>query len=228
MSLITRSAGGWSDAEVLISKNAAHAAVVSMAIDPAGVRYAFSLNWKKRFRVDTGGGFGPEDFWHYSGSNPTHNRWFRLDSVAVQSGTWIAYIAGRNWGPIEVAHFRRTGDCGSFCGDNDCGGEEDACSCLYDCIDQCCIDAGVYDAGDADPSDPCYVCRPGEDQRAWTHDPEAPGCAPDEPGSDAPAEEAAEDIMSDMAAETPDVYDESTGDGVSTATDGCGCAIIIK
>lgn len=233
-SYIFRTGTDWSEPLELFP-NAAHAAFVELEIDPAGIIYAFGINWHKRYRVDPGSGFEPTEFW-----NPANSRWFGRDSVAGPAGAWLAYIHGRRWGEVEVILVRRTGDCGVFCGDGNCGGGEDGCSCLYDCTDQCCIDGEAYAAEEAMEGDPCNVCRPEADRRSWTHEPSAPGCGPaeeDEPEEEMGQEpweervEAGEDVSTDPAVDAtaedmPDARDEPPPD-VDTTQGGCGCLIIV-
>jgi len=171
-SIITRTGGGWTTPLELFP-NAIHAAFVEIAIDPAGVVYVFGINWQKRFRVDLGAGFEPVAYW-----DSANSRWFSRSVAAGPTGAWIAYAASRRIGPVQVVHLQRTGDCGVFCGDGQCGAGEDGCSCLYDCTDLCCIDGTSYAPEDPDPADPCEVCRPQFDRRHFTHDPSAPGCTP--------------------------------------------------
>jgi hypothetical protein len=221
-SIITRDAAGtWSDPTVIFPENAIHAAFVDIVIDPAGVIYVFGINWQKRFRIDAGEGFTVEQFWHFnSRGEPTFSRWFYYDSVAAPSGAWLAYVAGRRWGPVEVVHFERTGDCGIFCGDGRCGADEDACSCLFDCLDSCCIEGAAHADGDADPSDPCMVCRPGENRRAWTYDPTVPGCMTD-------AVVEAPDPVEEPGSEIAEAPEDSIPENAETTTaGGCGCRFI--
>jgi MYXO-CTERM domain-containing protein len=215
-SIITRTSGGWTT-PLEIFPNAIHAAFVEIAVDPAGVVYAFGINWQKRYRVDLGAGFEPVGFWDSASS-----RWFSRSVAAGPAGGWIAYAASRRIGPIKVVQLSRTGGCGAFCGDGLCGAGEDGCSCLYDCTDQCCIDGSAYALDDPNPADPCDVCRPQLDRRHFTRDPSAPGCTPSpDAGLDAGSttDPDASDA-SDASAATPDASPADPDPGIRS---GCSC-----
>ena len=237
-STIDRTGGTWSsDAPVELFPNGIHAAFVDVAADAAGVVYAIGVNWERRFKADTGSGFGDVGSWDEPGG-----RWFYHSVIDGPAGAWIAYVAERRIGPIRVALLRRTGDCGVFCGDGECGSGEDGCSCKVDCARQCCIGGAAYAAEEAMTGDPCSVCRPADGRCAWTYDPAAPGCeaeeAAPEPVLDEPAPEIVDagvdtidDAVSDVTDVTrdtamPDVPDDAASEDAGTTSGGCGCAIV--
>jgi len=236
-SYISKSGGSWSGDGEQLFPNAIHAAFVDVAVDAAGVVYAFGINWRKRYKVDTGSGFGDVGFW-----DDQNARWFYHSVIDGPTGAWIAYVADRRIGDVKVVHLRRSGDCGVFCGDGNCGAAEDGCSCCYDCVDQCCIDGAAYSAEEAMPGDPCYVCRPGADRCSWTHDPTAPGCAADDGAPetvdappDAITDPAFDDLPVDLPADDAVVGDiitpDTAGDAVSEnnggiTSGGCSCSLV--
>ena len=151
LSYIQRTDNGWSEPLELF-QNARHAAKVAVEVDQAGVKYAFGLSWRKRYAVDTGNGFGDVRRWHDGNA-----RWFDLGTCVTAGGAWIAYAAGRGWGPVETVHLRRTGDCpGVSLEDSDGDGVPDEQDLCPDWPDPGQIDTdrdGVGDLCDEDDDD---------------------------------------------------------------------------
>lgn len=102
-----RGAGGWSKPQTLFS-NARHSAMLKLVLDSAGVTYAFGLNLKCRLATRAPGGAWKTGTWH---SHKGGYRFFFFDGISGNSGAWLAYTVGREWGPVEVIHLRRTGAC---------------------------------------------------------------------------------------------------------------------
>lgn len=231
-SYITRDVASpvWSE-PIELFPNAIHAAFVTVAIDPANIIYAFGLNWQKRYIINTGEGFGEVGYW-----NEANSRWFFFDSVAMASGAYVAYIAGRWWGPVEVVRFVRTGDCGQFCGDETCSTDEDGCSCPYDCTESCCIESTPYQSGDVNPDNPCYLCKPEIDRHHWSYDPSSPGCMLEEdteamqeqPEENIPEENIPEEVPIDPTNEQWEWYptNPDTTPHETETRGGCSCSTI--
>jgi hypothetical protein len=219
---IQREANGWTS-PVELFPNATHAAFVEVAVDPAGLLYAISLNWNERYRVDFGTGFEPAALWESAGA-----RWFCFRAQGAPAGAWIAYIAARWTGPVKTVLLERSGDCGEFCGDGVCGAGEDFCSCFYDCTNGCCIAGVSYAAGESPAGDSCWVCDPGSNRRDWVFDPTGPGCSMDGGVDGAIAVDGSGDGQTadsapvDGAADTPDA---TPSPNTGSAKGGCNCLL---
>ena len=100
-------AGKWSAPKVLFA-NARHSAMLELVIDGAGVKYAFGLNLKCRLATAPQTGAWKTGTWH---SHKGGYRFFFFDGTHGNSGAWLAYTVGREWGPVEVIHLRRSGSC---------------------------------------------------------------------------------------------------------------------
>ena len=92
----------------MLFKNARHSAITELVVDGAGVKYAFGLNLLCRLATDPlSGSWAPGTWANHSGGY----RYFFIDSTYTDSGAWVVHTVGREWGPIEVSHLRRTGTC---------------------------------------------------------------------------------------------------------------------
>lgn len=100
-------AGTWSQPKVLFN-NARHSARTALVVDGAGVKYAFGLNLKCRLAVDPLSGNWTTSNWH---SHAGGYRFFYLNGTYTNSGAWLVYMVGREWGSVEVIHLRRIGSC---------------------------------------------------------------------------------------------------------------------
>ena len=100
-------AGKWSAPKKLFA-NARHSAMLELVIDGAGVKYAFGLNLKCRLATAPLSGTWKTGTWN---SHAGSYRFFFFDGTHGNSGAWLAYTTGREWGPVEVIHLRRKGSC---------------------------------------------------------------------------------------------------------------------
>ena len=188
-------ANKWSAPKQLFA-NARHSAMLELVIDGAGVKYAFGLNLKCRLATDPLSGAWKTGNWH---SHAGGYRFFFFDGTYGNSGAWLAYTTGREWGPVEVIHLRRSGSCAceklggcapkqlqkQTCGA--CGTRTRTCGsyCNWGAWSKC-VECAQKDSGP--PHDGTPSKDSGPPSEAGPPKPEA-GTADSRPGSDGAGEE---------------------------------------